>query len=57
MWNEVLKTARSFDTEFTLAEFRDRIGTSRKFAAEYLPALDKAGITIFDGTSRKVVKR
>ncbi len=56
-WNEVLKTARSFDTEFTLAEFRDRIGTSRKFAAEYLPALDKAGITIFDGTSRKVVKR
>jgi selenocysteine-specific elongation factor len=56
-WDEVLAAARSFDGAFTLAEFRDRIGTSRKYAAEYLPALDKAGITIFDGTSRTVVKR
>ena len=56
-WDEVLAAVRSFEGAFTLAEFRDRIGTSRKYAAEYLPALDKAGITIFDGTSRTVVKR
>ena len=56
-WDEVLAAVRSFDGAFTLAEFRDRIGTSRKYAAEYLPALDKAGITVFDGTSRTVVKR
>lgn len=56
-WEEVIRTAKSFDGEFTLAEYRDKIGTSRKYAAEYLPALDKAGITVFDGTSRVVVKR
>lgn len=56
-WNEVVRTVRTFDGEFTLAEFRDRIGTSRKYAAEFLPALDKAGITVFNGTTRMVVKR
>ena len=56
-WNEVIAAARSFEGEFTLAEFRDRIGTSRKYAAEYLSALDKAGITIFNGAVRTVVKR
>ena len=56
-WDKVLQAARSFDEAFTLAEFRDRIGTSRKYAAEYLPALDKAHITIFDGATRTVVKR
>ena len=56
-WDEVIRTAKSFEGEFTLAEYRDRIGVSRKYAAEYLPALDKAGITVFDGTSRVVVKK
>lgn len=56
-WNEIISIAQSFEGEFTLAEFRDRTGTSRKYAAEFLPALDKAGITVFNGTSRTVVKR
>ena len=56
-WNKAVSVAKSFDGEFTLAEYRDRLGTSRKYAAELLPAFDKAGITIFNGTSRTVVKR
>lgn len=56
-WDRVIEAARSFEGEFTLAEFRDRTATSRKYAAEFLPALDRAGITIFNGTSRIVVKR
>jgi len=56
-WDTAVAAAASFDAPFTLAEFRDRLGTSRKYAAEFLPAMDKAGITIFDGETRKVVKR
>ena len=56
-WDRAVEAARSFDGGFTLAEYRDRLGTSRKYAAEFLPAMDKAGITIFDGETRKVVKR
>ena len=56
-WDNAVETAKSFDGEFTLAEYRDRLGTSRKYAAELLPAFDKAGITIFNGTSRTMVKR
>ena len=56
-WEHAVETARSFDGEFTLAEYRDRLGTSRKYASELLPAMDKAGITIFDGESRKVIRK
>jgi selenocysteine-specific elongation factor len=56
-WDEVIRTVQSFEGEFTLAEFRDRIGTSRKYASEYLPALDKAGMTVFNGTTRTVVRK
>ena len=56
-WQKAVEAARSFDGGFTLAEYRDRLGTSRKYAAEFLPAMDKAGITVFDGETRKVVKR
>jgi selenocysteine-specific elongation factor len=56
-WDQVVQTAKSFDGEFTIAEFRDKIGTSRKYASEMLPALDKAGITIFNGTSRVTVRK
>lgn len=55
-WDEAVDTARSFNGGFTLAEYRDRLGTSRKYASELLPAMDKAGITLFDGESRKVIK-
>jgi selenocysteine-specific elongation factor len=56
-WDEVNSCVQSFEGEFTLAEFRDKIGTSRKYAAEFLPALDKAGITVFNGTTRVVVRK
>lgn len=55
-WNTAVDAARQFAGGFTLAEYRDSLGTSRKYAAEILPALDKAGITVFNGESRKVVK-
>ena len=56
-WSVAQETARAIEGEFTLAEYRDKLGTSRKYAAELLPALDKAGLTVFNGTSRVVVKR
>ena len=56
-WERAVDAAKSFDEAFTLAEYRDRLGTSRKYAAEFLPAMDKAGITVFDGETRKVVRR
>ncbi len=55
-WDKAVLAAMSFDDEFTLAEYRDRLGTSRKYAAEFLPAMDKAGITVFNGETRKAVK-
>ena len=55
-WGRAVSAARSFEGGFTLAEYRDRLGTSRKYAAEFLPAMDKAGITVFDGETRRVVK-
>lgn len=55
-WDKAVDVARSFEGSFTLAEYRDRLGTSRKYASELLPAMDKARITIFDGESRKVIR-
>ena len=55
-WDQAVSAARSLEDGFTLAEYRDRLGTSRKYAAEFLPAMDKAGITVFDGEKRRVVK-
>jgi selenocysteine-specific elongation factor len=55
-WDQAVNAARSFDEGFTLAEYRDRLGTTRKYAVEFLPAMDKAGITIFDGEKRRTVK-
>ena len=55
-WEQAVSVARSFEGAFTLAEYRDRLGTSRKYAVELLPAMDKAGITVFDGETRRVVK-
>ena len=55
-WHTAVDTARSFGCDFTLGEYRDKLGTSRKYAAELLPAIDKAGITVFNGETRKAVK-
>lgn len=55
-WDSAVDAARTFEGGFTLAEYRDKLGTSRKYAAELLPALDKAGITVFNGETRTAVK-
>lgn len=43
--------------QITLAEFRDMIGTSRKFALELLSYYDKQNITRLVGDARVLVKR
>ena len=56
-WKTAAAAAESFEGEFTIAEYRDRLGTSRKYASELLPALDKAGITLFNGNSRILIRK
>lgn len=51
-WNTCVDAAASFGADFTLAEYRDKLGTSRKYAEIILAALDKAGITRFNGKTR-----
>lgn len=56
-WNKALDVARSFSGSFTIAEFRDKIGTSRKYASELLSAMDNMGITRFNNDAREVIGR
>ncbi|MBL6468658.1 MAG: selenocysteine-specific translation elongation factor [Mogibacterium sp.] len=55
-WNRVVAAARAAGAEgsFVLADFRDALNTSRKYASVYLAALDRAGITVFDGERRRL---
>ncbi len=55
-WNCVVAAARTAGAEgsFVLADFRDTLNTSRKYASVYLAALDRAGITVFDGERRRL---
>lgn len=55
-WNCVVAAARTVGAEgsFVLADFRDTLNTSRKYASVYLAALDRAGITVFDGERRRL---
>lgn len=57
-WNQVVRAARELGAKgsFVLADFRDYLGTSRKYAAVYLQSLDRAGVTVFDGERRSVPK-
>ena len=54
-WSTAVAAAKAFTGEFTLAEYRDSLGTSRKFAEFLLKGLDKNGITHFNGTTRTVI--
>lgn len=56
-WNKALDVAKSFSGSFTIAEFRDKIGTSRKYASELLSAMDNMGITRFNNDAREVIGR
>lgn len=53
-WNRVVDVTRKLGANgsFVLADFRDALDTSRKYASVYLPALDRNGITVFDGERR-----
>lgn len=55
-WNRVVTAVRTAGAEgsFVLADFRDTLNTSRKYASVYLAALDRAGITVFDGERRRL---
>lgn len=55
-WNRVVAAARTAGAEgsFVLADFRDTLNTSRKYASVYLAALDRTGITVFDGERRRL---
>lgn len=55
-WNRMVAAARTAGAEgsFVLADFRDALNTSRKYASVYLAALDRAGITVFDGERRRL---
>lgn len=39
---------------FTVAEFRDMVGTTRKYAVPFLEFLDRSGFTVRDGNLRKL---
>lgn len=54
-WKAAVAAAEKAAAEtgsFVLAAYRDTLNTSRKYAAELLPALDRAGITHFNGENR-----
>ena len=59
-WGEAVTAGRELGSEkpdgFTLAEYRDKLEISRKFASVLLSALDKYGITVFNGERRKAIK-
>ena len=59
-WDVAVAAGRELGTEkpegFTLAEYRDKLEISRKFASVLLSALDKYGITVFNGECRKAIK-
>lgn len=52
---QAVAAARSFGAPFTLAEFRDKLGTSRKYAELWLAALDRNRVTQFNGGTRTVL--
>lgn len=53
MYNFVIRTIVD-NGSVSVAEFRDRFGTSRKFALAFLEYLDKKGVTIREGDGRKL---
>jgi selenocysteine-specific elongation factor len=54
---EKVKEFFSRKPEMTVAEFRDLLDTSRKFALPYLEYLDAAKVTIRVGEVRKLLKK
>jgi selenocysteine-specific elongation factor len=58
-WDEAVHAAIELGGSkgsFTLADYRDALGTSRKYASVLLQSLDRAGVTVFDGEKRSVIR-
>lgn len=53
----LLFTEAEFQNGFPLAAFRDRLGTSRKYALAFLEYFDAEGITIRKGDVRLLGRR
>ena len=53
----MLSQEESFQGEFDLATFRDRLGTSRKYALAFLEYFDTQGMTVRKGDARVLSKR
>jgi selenocysteine-specific elongation factor len=59
-YEQMLAAVREHFTQedrLTLAQFRDRFQTSRKYAQAFLEHLDASGVTQRDGDARKLFKR
>lgn len=59
-YEDMLSSLRAFFTkkpEITVAEFRDMIGTSRKYALPFLEYLDSNNITLRTGDVRKLIQK
>lgn len=56
-WDEAVGAASELGAGFTLAEYRDKLETSRKYAEVLLSAMDRKGITSFSGGKREVIGR
>jgi selenocysteine-specific elongation factor len=54
MLNEKVRTALIQNGQITLAEVRDMLNTTRKYAQALLEHLDSLGVTIRDGDARKL---
>ena len=51
-WNKATAVAVKLGSDWTLAQFRDELGTSRKYAEILLASFDKVGYTFFNGKTR-----
>jgi selenocysteine-specific elongation factor len=51
---QIIETMRSMAGEFSVAEFRDATGLSRKYAVPLLEWADKEGLTVRRGDTRSV---
>jgi len=51
---ELASVIRSFESPFTVSEFKERAGISRKYAVPLLEWADDAGITVRIGDKRRL---
>lgn len=56
-WDKAVDAAFRLGENFTLAEYRDELDTSRKYASIFLNSFDRAGVTMFVGETRTAVAR